>query len=109
MADTPIIPMGDDPQSSPAAARYAPDSPQGAEASRLWQRGRGLSSAVADRAEQFLTETGFDRAPWLAVAFACGILAWFSLKSPWQWMGALGLSGLVALAALAAWPRGGRA
>ncbi|MEO0871703.1 MAG: ComEC/Rec2 family competence protein, partial [Pseudomonadota bacterium] len=109
MADTPIIPMGDDPRGSAAAARSAPDSPQGAEAVRLWQSGRGLSSAVADRAERFLAEAGFDRAPWLAVAFAGGILAWFNLKSQWQWMGMMGLSVLVALAALSLWPRGGNA
>ncbi|MEM6856317.1 MAG: ComEC/Rec2 family competence protein [Pseudomonadota bacterium] len=109
MADTPIIPLGDDPQSSPAAKRSAPDSPQGTEAVRLWQRGQGLSSAVANRAEAFLTEAGFDRTPWLAVAFASGILAWFNLETQWQWMGAIGVSVLLALAALALWPRGGEA
>ena len=65
-----------------------------------------LGRSLADRAERFLAEAGFDRAPWIAVLFACGILAWFVLKTPWQWMGAIGLGGFAALAAFAVWPRG---
>ncbi|MGB3472001.1 MAG: ComEC/Rec2 family competence protein [Erythrobacter sp.] len=64
---------------------------------------------IADGSELFLASAGFDRAPWLAVVFASGILAWFALKSPWQWASAIGLCCLVALAALAVWPRGGEA
>ena len=66
-----------------------------------------VGSALADRSEAFLAQAGFDRAPWLAVAFASGILSWFALKDPWQWASAMGLAALVALAALALWPMGG--
>ncbi|WP_328705853.1 ComEC/Rec2 family competence protein [Erythrobacter rubeus] len=58
---------------------------------------------IADFAERFLADAGFDRAPWLAVVFAGGILTWFALASPWQWMGAMGCGVLIALGALAAW------
>ena len=44
-----------------------------------------------------------DRAPWLAVLFAGGILAWFALSSPWQWTAAIGVALFVALFALALW------
>lgn len=66
-----------------------------------------MSSAartLADRAEAFLAQAGFDRAPWLAVVFACGILCWFALKEPWQWASAIGICGLAALGGLAVWP-----
>ena len=109
MADTPIIPMGEEPERSAAALGPAPDSLHKAETPRLWQRGQGLSSvasSVALRAEDFLAQAGFDRAPWLAVAFASGIFAWFALKTPWHWASAIGASVLLALAALAVWPRG---
>ena len=71
-----------------------------------WRSLAGLSS-VPGRAERFLAAAGFDRAPWLAVAFGGGIAAWFILANRWQWMGfiALCLGGAVlVLAAL----RGGR-
>ena len=112
MADTPIIPMGDESDRSAAGAGPIPDGPDKASRPRLWQRAQGLSSAgsaAASRAEAFLAEAGFDRAPWLAVIFATGILAWFALKSPWQWASAIGLCILFALAALALWPRGSEA
>ncbi|MDJ0977795.1 MAG: ComEC/Rec2 family competence protein [Erythrobacter sp.] len=112
MADTPIIPMGDDPESSAAATGFDPNSSARSQAQRLWQRDGGLSSAarsLGDRAEAFLAGAGFDRAPWLAVMFAGGILSWFALKSPWQWTSAIGLSALTALAALALWPPGSAA
>lgn len=109
MADTPIIPMGDENQRRSTVTGPIPYGPDGAKPARLWQRGARLSSAgawMAERAEHFLANAGFDRAPWLAVAFASGIMCWFALKSPWQWASAMGLSALVALAALALWPRG---
>lgn len=43
-----------------------------------WRRPLRLSSAL-ERAENFLATAGFDRGPWLAVAFACGIAIWFVL------------------------------
>jgi competence protein ComEC len=58
---------------------------------------------MAGGAEAFLAGAGFDRAPWLAVVFAGGILAWFALKNPWQWAGAIVAALLMALFALALW------
>ncbi|MFU7528589.1 ComEC/Rec2 family competence protein [Qipengyuania sp. ASV99] len=108
MAETPIIPMGNDPEISAGAEAIIPSSPRWA-AARLWQRGGGLSSlasstsAVFDWLERALADAGFDRAPWLAVVFAAGIFAWFALKSPWQWVSAIGLALLLALFALTLW------
>ena len=105
MAEAPIIPIAGDPESSIAAAGVAPEGPRKA-SRRLWQSGGGLSSiasAIADRLEQALGDAGFDRAPWLAVVFAGGILAWFALSSPWQWTAAIGVALFVALFALALW------
>jgi competence protein ComEC len=116
MGETPIIPMGDGADGSDAARQAVGKSP-----ARPWQTRLGLSSirgvltgrnpaAIASlalaRGERFLAEAGFDRAPWLAVVFACGILAWFAMPSPWQWSAAIGGGVLVALAALALWPAG---
>lgn len=50
-----------------------------------WRRLGGLSSGLG-RIEQFLAEATFERAPWLAVGFGCGIAAWFMLDLRWQWM-----------------------
>lgn len=58
---------------------------------------------MADAAELFLGGAGFDRAPWLAVAFGGGIAAWFVLPGPKQWLAALGLCLAVAGAAWAGW------
>lgn len=104
MADTPIIPIAGDPDSSNSAGGTVPP-PQRA-AARLWQRGAGLSSfgrSIANAAEHFLGNAGFDRAPWLAVVFAAGILSWFAFKAPWQWASLIGFGLLHALFALAAW------
>ncbi len=120
MADAPIIPMGDDPASGLPADAPLWSGPSKAPA-RLWQRARALSSlslanaqepasssralrhALALRAELFLAQAGFDKAPWLAVIFAFGIFAWFMLKTPWQWASAIGTAALVAIAAAAIW------
>lgn len=40
---------------------------------------------MLDGVENFLAHSGFDRAPWLAVAFGSGIAAWFALPHAWQW------------------------
>ncbi len=111
MRDVPVIPMGDDPGGSSAAGGALP---------RPWQTARGLSSIggasvlpvptqIGDAAESFLTRAGFDRAPWLAVVFATGILAWFTLPGPWQWVAAIVAGVLAALGALAVWPPGSAA
>ncbi|MDG5751195.1 ComEC/Rec2 family competence protein [Qipengyuania sp. XHP0211] len=60
-------------------------------------------SRIADRCETGLASAGFDRGPWLAVAFGGGISLWFLLDTPWQWSATIGGLVLVALAALAAW------
>ncbi|MEW4447910.1 ComEC/Rec2 family competence protein [Qipengyuania sp. JC766] len=60
-------------------------------------------SSIADRAEAFLDRAGFDRAPWLTVAFAGGIALWFTLAAPWQWCAAIGACLLLALGAFAVW------
>ncbi|WP_232332700.1 ComEC/Rec2 family competence protein [Novosphingobium aquimarinum] len=55
-----------------------------------------LSRLLAE-VERFLGNTGFDRAPWLTVAFGAGIGAWFALPTAWHWLGwvalCLGLAG----------------
>jgi len=103
MRDVPIIPMGEDPGGGSAAGAPTP---------RPWQTGPGLSSAggglrrCLDGAEAFLARAGFDRAPWLAVVFALGILAWFALPQLWQWGAAIVGGMALALGALALWPPG---
>lgn len=69
---------------------------------RTWRKAARLSS-LADRAEAFVARAGFDRAPWLTVAFAGGIAVWFALASPWQWSAAIGAALLTAIAAAAIW------
>jgi competence protein ComEC len=44
-----------------------------------------LSSGL-EALERFLGTAGFDRAPWLAVAFAAGIALWFALVNSAQWL-----------------------
>ena len=61
----PTVPLGDEP--ADAAMQQSP-----------WRKTVRLSS-VADGAEVRLAKAGFDRGPWLAVAFASGIAAWFVL------------------------------
>lgn len=55
------------------------------------------AGAIADRAEQALAARGFERAPWLAVALAAGIGAWFLLVGPFQWIAVLCLCAGLAL------------
>lgn len=50
-----------------------------------WRSRSGLSSGL-NRIERFLAQSAFDRAPWLAVCFGCGIAAWFALALDWQWL-----------------------
>ncbi|WP_299192722.1 ComEC/Rec2 family competence protein [uncultured Erythrobacter sp.] len=109
MAEAPNIPIAGDPDGGGSDKVGAPSAHRGP-AARLWQSPRKLSSiasvwggVLADRAEAFLGNAGFDRAPWLAVLFASGILTWFALKTPWQWVGVIAGALLLALFALAAW------
>lgn len=57
---------------------------------RPWRSRAGLSS-IAETIERFLAGAGFDRAPWLAVAFALGIALWFDLPNRWNWLALLAL------------------
>jgi competence protein ComEC len=67
-----------------------------------WTIGRAMSS-VGDAADRFLDAAGFDRGPWVTVAFAAGIGAWFVLPERWLWLTALAACFAVATAALAVW------
>ena len=60
-------------------------------------------SSVADAADAALASAGFDRGPWLAIAFAGGIAAWFVLDDPAQWVGFGSLCLLLAVGAVALW------
>ncbi len=44
---------------------------------------------LVDSLEHFLAERGFERAPWLAVAFGMGVALWFSLPAMAQWIALL--------------------
>ena len=55
---------------------------------RPW-RMRSLLSRTVDATEAFLAASGFDRAPWLAVAFAGGIGTWFWLADASGWLSAI--------------------
>jgi competence protein ComEC len=61
---------------------------------------------MLDAAERFLGEAGFDRAPWLAVVFALGIITWFVLPEASHWIAAMALGAALVLATLAVWPMG---
>ncbi|GGD52098.1 competence protein ComEC [Aurantiacibacter arachoides] len=58
---------------------------------------------LAQRAERFLGSAGFDRGPWLTVALAAGIGAWFALPTAAGWVACIAGGLLLALGALAAW------
>ena len=63
---------------------------------RPW-RSRFKLSSITLALERFLADAGFDRAPWLVVVFACGIVSWFGLSAPWQWVAAMGAGLMLAL------------
>ncbi|MEW9853696.1 ComEC/Rec2 family competence protein [Novosphingobium sp. M1R2S20] len=52
---------------------------------RPWNSARRLSRGL-EGIERFLAGAGFDRVPWLAVAFGIGIAIWFALPSPGHWL-----------------------
>jgi competence protein ComEC len=85
----PLVPMDGDP--GDAAMQQSP-----------WRKARRLSS-VGDAAEAWLERAGFDRAPWLAIALAAGIAAWFVLPGPTSWTIALALCLLLAAGAEIGW------
>ena len=77
----------------------------------VWPPKRAWSSRVAGlpawpliatrSIEHFLAERGFERAPWLAVAFGMGIALWFALPAPVQWIAVLCACAAIVLAGLA--------
>ena len=89
-------------QSAPEVPLAGDGHPPDAAVQRQWRKRLRLSSA-GDAAEAFLARSGFDRGPWLAVAFAGGIGLWFLLPERWQWIGLLAASGVVAALVLAGW------
>lgn len=70
---------GADASSSGAALQHSP-----------WRTRSGLSRGLV-ALERFLANAGFDRGPWLAVAFGAGICAWFALDNAFQWLSFLAL------------------
>ena len=85
----PLVPLGEEP--ADAALQQTP-----------W-RMRGRLSSYLDRAEAFLERAAFDRGPWLTVALAAGIAAWFVLPSAGWWVAAMAGGLLLAVGAIAAW------
>lgn len=85
----PPVPMGE--ETGDAALQQPP-----------WRKHVNLSS-IPDAAEAFLARAGFDRGPWLAIAFGAGIAAWFALGEAWQWVAALAGGLLLATGAVALW------
>ncbi|MDE2435644.1 MAG: ComEC/Rec2 family competence protein [Sphingomonadales bacterium] len=81
----PTVPSGDAAPDG-AALQHSP-----------WRKRADLSSGLA-KVEHFLESAGFDRAPWMVIALATGIAAWFVLSGPWQWLG--WIAGCVAMALL---------
>ena len=85
----PTVPLGEEP--GDAAMQQSP-----------WRKSARLSS-VADAADDLLARAGFDRGPWLAVAFAGGITAWFALARPVEWVLVASLGLMATLGAVASW------
>jgi competence protein ComEC len=85
----PLVPLGEEP--ADAALQQPP-----------W-RNRARLSSVAAAADAALARAGFDRGPWLAIAFAGGIALWFWLSGPVQWVLATALFVLAAVGAVALW------
>jgi competence protein ComEC len=61
-------------------------------------RSQGPLSSGAARIERFLLGQGFERGPWLTIAFASGIAAWFILGNWRAWLGFAG--GMLAICAV---------
>lgn len=70
---------------------------------RQWNSRSDLSRGLAGL-ERFLSGAGFDRGPWLVVAFGAGIAAWFGLPDPGRWMAFSAACLGLALLARAPWP-----
>jgi competence protein ComEC len=88
--DAPFVPLGEGEPSAHAALQ------------RPWQGDRRLSR-LADAFERFLANAAHDRGPWLAVALAAGITAWFVLPGPTAWLQAIGVAAALAMFAWVHW------
>jgi len=107
LAEMPLagVPLAEDPFRPEAET----DRAENDAASRrpLWRKLARLSSirsdAAGDAAEQFLAQAAFERGPWVAVALAAGIAAWFWLGGPGAWIAAMAGGAILALAGLALW------
>jgi competence protein ComEC len=66
-------------------------------------RNRVRLSSLADAADAFLAGAGMDRGPWIAVAVAAGIAAWFALPGSGEWIAAMAGGLLLAVGAVALW------
>lgn len=85
----PLVPLGDDERD--AALQHTP-----------WRTHATLSS-IGDGAERFLASAGFDRGPWMAVALAAGIGAWFVLPTAAGWVACMAAGLILSLGAHALW------
>jgi competence protein ComEC len=72
-----------------------------------WRMANSLASGL-EPVERFIAGAGYDRGPWLAVAFGCGIAAWFIVPGPMQWLGLIAGALGVAVLALGLAPAQGR-
>lgn len=72
-----------------------------------WRIRLDLSSGLA-RAERFLAQAGVEQGPWVVVAFAAGIAAWFVCGNVWQWLSVIAVGLGLACAALAILREDGR-
>ncbi|PLK27745.1 metal-binding protein [Novosphingobium sp. TH158] len=98
------------PADNPAIADDSPPSVRARRAALqhfLWRVAQRLSSGLAG-CERFLAGAGFERAPWLAVAFAAGIGVWFILANRWQWLALMAALVALAVSALSAMREDGR-
>lgn len=86
-----------------ASDEYSPPDLSGGAAlqHRQWNSESDLSRVLA-LVERFLCSAGFDRGPWLVVAFGAGIAAWFALPSIgyWVWLSLVCLGLAVAVKSL---------
>ena len=93
-----LVPLDD---GSDQTSEIAADA-KNAAVQRTWRSAAQMSSIIG-QINRFLGGAGFDKGPWLAVAFGAGIAAWFALGSPWQWAALIGGSCVAALGAIAVW------
>ncbi|KRA83453.1 metal-binding protein [Altererythrobacter sp. Root672] len=90
---------------SPQPSPWVPlqDGPEDAALQRSPWRIRANLSSVGDAAEAILARAGFDRGPWLAVAFGARIASWFVLDQAVEWLLAAVLGVMSSLGAVALW------